>query len=449
MSVYLKHILRLLVVLCLPSVAVAQDLLGIKGEQGTSIGVYIKDIVTGEVLYDLNSEVALTPASVMKTLTSASALSLLGENYRFETPVVLRGELMQDTCWHGDLIVRASGDPTVESENFPSNLGFCDSIVASIIKLGVKQIDGAIMVDQPMSDAGPAVRWEIEDVGWPYGAGHFGFNYNDNTSVLEPLTGATNPYIPGLKVKVVDRSGSTELIRGIGSYDLTLYGKRPNSKKWTISTTMPDPAAVMTAALTEKLLAAGIGVGDVAITADGESEREIYCHHSPVVTEILRSLMVRSDNLFAEGMLRALAPEGDRDAAIDREKELWTGRGLDMECAIVFDGSGLTRGNRLQPRFVADLLEWMIQSPMADTYLSFFPRAGVDGTMKNFLAKSPLCGSIAMKTGSMNAVQSYAGYRLDESGAPTHIIVIMVNGFTCKRPELRAAVEDLLIETFL
>lgn len=159
--------------------------------------------------------------------------------------------------------------------------------------------------------------------------------------------------------------------------------------------------------------------------------------------------MVRSDNLFAEGMLRALAPDDSRDAAIGREKELWTSRGLDMECAIIFDGSGLTRGDRLQPRFVADLLEWMIKSPIGDLYLSFFPRAGVDGTMKNFLAKTPLCGSLALKTGSMNAVQSFAGYRLDESGKPTHVIVIIINGFTCKRPELRTAVEDLLLETFL
>ncbi|MDE7458165.1 MAG: hypothetical protein K2M77_04770, partial [Muribaculaceae bacterium] len=44
----------------------AQELLGIDGEEATSIGVYIKDLTSNEVLYDFNSELALTPASVMK-----------------------------------------------------------------------------------------------------------------------------------------------------------------------------------------------------------------------------------------------------------------------------------------------------------------------------------------------------------------------------------------------
>ncbi len=159
--------------------------------------------------------------------------------------------------------------------------------------------------------------------------------------------------------------------------------------------------------------------------------------------------MVRSDNLFAEGMLRTLAPDSGRKAAINRERELWATRGINTRYTIINDGSGLTRANRLSAHFIGDVLEWMAKSRMADTYTSFFPRAGKDGTMRGFLAKSKLKGLIALKTGSVSSVQCYAGYKLNAKGEPTHVIVILVNGFFCPRKQVREACEKLLTDTFL
>ena len=152
---------------------------------------------------------------------------------------------------------------------------------------------------------------------------------------------------------------------------------------------------------------------------------------------------------FAEGMLRAIAPDSSRKAAITREKELWNSRGVSAEFTHIKDGCGLTRANKLSPKFIAGVLEWMAKSPMGETYASFFPRAGKDGTMRGFLAKSPLKGKIALKTGSIGGVQCYAGYKLDASGKPTHVIVIMVNGFFCPRKDVRIASEKLLTRLFL
>ena len=68
--------------------------------------------------------------------------------------------------------------------------------------------------------------------------------------------------------------------------------------------------------------------------------------------------------------------------------------------------------------------------------------------MRGFLAKSPLKGKIALKTGSVGGVQCYAGYKLDAKGQPTHVIVIMVNGFFCPRSDVREASEQLLTDLF-
>ena len=426
--------------------ASAQGILGIDGEESTSVGIYIKDLSTGKVIIDHNGQMALTPASVMKALTTATVLSVSGTKARFSTPVMLNGSRDGKT-WHGNIVVKSSADPTLESENFKSRRGFCDSIVAHLRSMGIDRIDGDIVVEQTLLDAGPILQWEIEDVAWPYGAGLFGFNWRDNTVAITPATGEVVPEAPGLEI-CVEKAKGNDLVRGINSNRLTVYTRDPSDRKWTVNTTVPDPAAVFRAQLRRALSRAEIALGDEALAATSENT-PLYTHKSADYGDIMRSLMVRSDNLFAEGMLRTLAPSSGRKAAINRERELWATRGGNTRYTIINDGSGLTRANRLSAHFLGDVLEWMAKSEMSKTYTSFFPRAGKDGTMRGFLAKSPLKGQIALKTGSVSSVQCYAGYKLNAKGEPTHVVVMMINGFFCPRKEVREACENLLTKTFL
>ena len=68
-------ILVLMIIMAVPA-ASAQGILGIDGEESTSVGIYVKNLATGKVLINHNGQMALTPASVMKALTTASVLSV-------------------------------------------------------------------------------------------------------------------------------------------------------------------------------------------------------------------------------------------------------------------------------------------------------------------------------------------------------------------------------------
>ena len=81
-------------------------------------------------------------------------------------------------------------------------------------------------------------------------------------------------------------------------------------------------------------------------------------------------------------------------------------------------------------------------------YVSFLPLAGQEGTLKKLLADTPLDSYLAMKTGSMKGIQCYAGYKLDDDFAPTHVVVVMVNDFKCDRAYLLAQVDKMLLEIF-
>ncbi len=450
----MKHIIiaiTALLLLALPAGA-RTNILGIDDGDATTVGIYIKDLSDGKVLADHNSRLALTPASVTKSVTSATALMLLGPDFRFTTTAGLTGRRSPSdrTRWEGDIVVRGSGDPTLESSEFKSARGFTDSIVAAVRRLGITSITGKVTVIDDMKDAGQIPNWECEDIAWPYGAGLYGFNYRGNYVKAYPDKGSTSP-ASTLKIKVNTWSEtSVDQLRGINDDNLTVWAsaRTRRNKDWSINSSNPSPAYSFVAALTDALRAAGISTGPKAVTARGAAPTVIYTHRSPAARYILRNLMKRSDNLFAEGMLRALVPDGSRDDCIETEQDFWRENGLNVKSTVILDGSGLARADRFSPRFLAAVLEYMAASRYAEIYADFFPVAGIDGTLKSFGAKTSLKGRIAMKTGSISGVQTYAGYRLDRSGHPTHVVVIMVNGFFCSRAALKDRITKYLLNIF-
>ena len=82
-------------------------------------------------------------------------------------------------------------------------------------------------------------------------------------------------------------------------------------------------------------------------------------------------------------------------------------------------------------------------------FLKMFPRAGETGTLKSFLNDTSLQGRFVAKTGSLNKVQCYAGYMLDELGVPTHVVVVMINGFKENRAKLKETLQNLLIQNLI
>jgi D-alanyl-D-alanine carboxypeptidase/D-alanyl-D-alanine-endopeptidase (penicillin-binding protein 4) len=419
------------------------QVLGIKGEKHSSIGIYIRDLSADTIVFASDADRDLAPASVLKSFTSASALSLLGKDYRFKTMAKLvGGKDVNSATWNGNLVIVPSGDPTIESSHFAESKGFCDSIVANVKRLGIEKITGSIKVAETQQDYGPIPQWEIDDVAWPYGAGLFEFNYKDNVFSLATASKSTTPYVPDLNVSFV--SGSSDVMRGINSNNLTVYGSNFSDSKQRVSSTMPHPAEVFVYELTEKLKKAGITVAAKSVANNGKTIN-LYEHKSPKLLNILQSLMERSDNMFAEGVLRAIAKGKSRNEAIKAELSLWTGRNLNTEYITIKDGSGLARVNRVSAHFMGDMLAWMARSNMSKDYVSLFPVAGKTGTVKSFMLNTRLSGKLVLKTGSMNGVQCYAGYKIDDNGKPTHVVVIMANSFFGTRADLRAAISNLLL----
>ncbi len=372
------------------------DFTGSRSINAPKTSVLVIDIEDGSEILSHNAELPLIPASIMKCVTTATLLEKTGSGFRYETPVYYTGNL-EGGVIDGNIVVEASGDPSLNSVHDPESPDFVTEIVDVLLAAGVREVKGSVVVDEERYP-GPAVNplWASGDLGHSYGTGTHGFNFEDNAS-----------------------------------------GKRSVS----------DPAAIFRSRLRAAAAAAGISIGQVDVSNSGHRHR-LGRHRSATVDEIMRSCMMRSDNQFAEAMLRKIGEEYGGEGSVAKgaseESKFWKHKKADMKGVSIYDGSGLSRSNRLTARFMADVLMCMADNPY---YASFFPLAGQEGTLKRFLAGSALEGLIALKTGSMSGIQCYAGYKLDENYAPTHVVVVMMNDMA-NRTAARSQVETLLLKTF-
>jgi serine-type D-Ala-D-Ala carboxypeptidase/endopeptidase (penicillin-binding protein 4) len=77
------------------------------------LGLYVADRDTGETLYDIRGNEWFLAASTTKNWGVSAALDAYGPDYHFETPVYRTGEIGADGTLDGNLVMVASGDPTM------------------------------------------------------------------------------------------------------------------------------------------------------------------------------------------------------------------------------------------------------------------------------------------------------------------------------------------------
>src|SRR5262249_40515699 len=135
-------------------------------------GLLVVDAQTGKPIYERNPDRLSAPASTTKLYSCATALCVLGPNYRFETPVYRRG-LLTDGRLRGDLILVASGDltlggrtdasghivfkdddhtyaggPTGKAELTDTDpLAGLKSLAKQVADAGIRRIDGDVLID--------------------------------------------------------------------------------------------------------------------------------------------------------------------------------------------------------------------------------------------------------------------------------------------------------------
>lgn len=165
---------------------------------------------------------------------------------------------------------------------------------------------------------------------------------------------------------------------------------------------------------------------------------------SQPVDSVLKPMMYRSDNFFAEQLLLMVAEE--RFGVLDSELLIDTLLKTDLaglpQKPVWVDGSGLSRYNLFSPRDFVTILDSMRLQFGMERLKTIFPM-GDSGTLKGYyMHYNPY---IYAKTGSMSGVVAISGFLFTQSGR-TLIFSVMVNNFSGKTVGVRRAIERLLKE---
>lgn len=400
-------------------------------------GIFIKSLKNNEIIFDDNSKAFLIPASNMKILTTASALSTLGAEYRFKTEIFCDSKPSKGII-EKNLYIKGSGNP----ELYPENMW---TIANEIKLLGINEIRGDIIVDDsylakelsghslPTQTQGTllsglsfnynSVKYSISPFGdkIPFISIHPGspFFSTSNKMTFAPSSRGNN-----FRVDVSEEKELTEKITFTGSFN----GRYVTSDY----TKIKRPALFAGETLKEMLMSSGMKVaGKVREGVIPEKPFPLYTHESKPLSLITEDMNKFSNNfiadhLFLSGGTMNYGLPATLDNAVKAETEYLRENGILSNGVVIKDGSGLSKENRISPLIVSSILEkaWS-DFDYGPSLISSLPIMGTDGTLKKRLSNSPVKRNIRAKTGYVNKTSSLSGYIMTKENEPIVFSIII------------------------
>lgn len=412
-----------------------------------SVGIVISDLESGKQVAANQANLAMTPASTQKLLTSAAALEILGNQYQFKTTIETDGKIPADGKLNGNLLIKGFGDPTLESKYFPRRTDIRLGIAEKLKELGIRSIRGKILVDDSYITPHIPATWIWEDLGNYYGAVPNGLTYHDNLYSLFFNSGRAEskttlvscmPKNTGLVFdnRVVSSDINRDLAYIFGgntSPQRRIEGSIPkNRSNFEVKGALADPKISLVEALKTSFAEAGIVLEEKPLPS--LNKKTLFNLYSPKLKEIIQLTNQKSINLFADHLLFEIGQHEYGNASwkngIMAVKSFWHSKGLSTKYISLYDGSGLSHFNAVSASFFDQVLQYMYRSSSKQEFISSLPVSGVSGTLKNFAKKSSFKGKWKAKTGSMTGVRTYCGYLKSKTGKE-YSVTILINNYNC------------------
>lgn len=374
----------------------------------------------GEVVLDENAQTASIPASSLKTLTTATALEILGPDFHFTTELKSTAPL-QDGTIKGDLVIVGGGDPMLKMDDLKA-------WAADLKQRGLLRITGGIRGDASFfSGSLYGDFWNWGDIGNGYGSGVAGLNLNHNRYIVVfragPAVGAPAELL-GINLEVPDADWKNEVITGAADSgdNVVIYGGERTTTvslrgtvplgatKFQAKGAVPDPARFAAHHFRALLVAAGIQVGGSAGVAP--AALPLLKHESPPLIDIVKSIHATSDNQETECVFRMLGLKAGKPPA-EVIREHWKARGLEFIGLRMEDGCGLARADFIRPLDLARLQYLAATGPQGVAYKT------------SLLSKDGL----TWKGGAMSGIRTFTGYAKSKSGEE-YCYALMMNHYT-------------------
>ncbi|MEY3049249.1 MAG: hypothetical protein RL365_1287 [Bacteroidota bacterium] len=441
-----------------------------KSFSGAKISILAVDLLSFDTLMSYNPRLPAATASTTKLFSTALALELLGPDYRFETTFFTDG-LIEQGVLKGNLWIKGGGDISCGSKYFNGQgkeFEELDAWIDSLKKLGINEIQGKVIVDgSDFGYEGIPHGWSAWDAGNYYAAIPAGLNFYDNVAKYYFETGKpgsrarlinTSPIQPNLQLnnKIISASvkGDHSNLQGM-AYDehRIATGKLPAyQSSFMVRGSVANPEFNFAQVLKSRFQLNSFNVSGGVLPARGltipdyDSLYRLFVNYSRSVQEIANWTNRKSVNFFAEGLLNGVAykltGDGRNSKALSIYPEFLATR-IDTMGLRLYDGSGLSRKNRIAASHLCDLLDYMTKSSVSAEFFNSLPIAGKSGTIADLCKGASGEGRVFAKSGTMTGIKSYAGYIHTSSGKKL-VFAFVVSGYSCSQSKVKQQMEILL-----
>ena len=483
MNVFLKT----LCLLALPTLSLAQQTtlpasvtqaLARAGVPREAVSVEVRALENNSSRLSYKASASMNPASVMKLVTTFSALDMLGADFTWKTGFYTEGTLGKGVLT-GDLIIKGGGDPKWVLERIEVNF-------KTLQTLGVKRITGDIVLDNSVFDlpahnpadfdGDPIRNYNSAPDGLlvNFKALIFKFTPDPETQTIRVVS---EPPIADVVIPVqvpATTDGCGDWRSGLGA-DFSnpnkvsfsgSYSVRCGENTWPVA--YVEPASYASRVVKAMHSASG-GVleGKVRYGVLPKTALKLFDAPSLPLSQIIADVNKFSNNVMAQQVFLTLSaqptpfnrslhlPGTQRTGSfIKSEKTVqnwWRERmGRAVKPPTLDNGSGLSRKERITAQALSELLKVAANHPQATAFADSLSIAGVDGTAAN-MAKRGIAtnaiGNAQLKTGTLRDVAAIAGYATGKSGK-RYSVVGLINHFNAAsaRPALDALVEWTVVD---
>lgn len=371
---------------------------------------------TGQQLLGINESVSERNASVMKLLTAAVAIDVLGPDYQITTSVYVDPENPSKVYLVG------AGDVTLS--RMPGNI---TSFYARAPKLDTLSRQVA-----SWSRLSGSVITQVSIDNSLYGG-------NADYHPTWDRRGLSQGYMAPVSALQIDAGRMTS-------------SQNPN--RWLAKRTalpVEQAGALFLTSLNKRNVAVGVKVNQETLP---QGAIAIASVQSRPMSEWISHMLRVSDNSLAEAMARkaslALGFDGSMESLTQTFAQVLGARGLDVSKLSIIDASGLSRLNKVPAEFVNDLL--VLINQRVDNYSVIqagMPVSGKSGSLRNRFAtgsKVSTKGLVVAKTGFIRSGYSLAGFLTARDG--TQLIFTVYNLSPSATFSNRQAMDNLVYRLF-
>ena len=404
-----------------------------------SYSIEVRPVGSPTSLVNWRTHTKRVPASVIKVLTTYSALLSLGYDYRWETKFYHTGKISKGTL-KGDFIVKASGDPSLESEDL-------NDIIDQLRSLGIRRITGNIVIDRTLFKVSSRNNSGFDKNRYsPYNAMPDAMMFNERTSSVcvsfKGRKAKISKKSPDMSYKVVNKlrlvNGSCRGKRAwprvtVSKKSMIFSGKvSRRCGNRTICKVLTKPHLSFYYALKDKMKKNGVKFrGKLKLRRTPKNSKYLYSHYSKRLEEIISTVAKKSNNLYARQIMLTLGAK-----VYGKPATLTKGRNaierilnrygiLEKGKTFIENGSGLSRISKITAHSLSNLLNHAMQH-YGQRWAETLSIAGIDGTIKRRFSQSSVFGRAWMKTGTIKNVANISGY-VDGASGQRYVVVVLVN----------------------